>query len=359
MATETGFRSYDFGILLFFAIALPMLYWRLAVYKKNRIVKYLSVEKIAKSIPRRSWHVFITRSLCLIMAWCLLYLSLIGSTSESDMEASRQITSKIQLDEVAFFLDVSNSMNVTDTSTGVSRLNRAKEIMESIIENLGGINISLTAFSGATQTVISSTEDYLYFRILLETLNGDEVPIAGTNLSTVVDTVKREYIDSPIAKSVLVVLLTDGEDTGFLGLESKDRLQAEAALVDHIAKAKSDSLQWDVIGLGTEKGAIVPDVVFARAQVVSSMQLALLKQIAEAGEGRLYVEQRSSLNSIVDNVLADISSKQKSPTFFAEKKESSVSESPQPYFPMIGALFLILAALSLPEGILYKFQFKI
>src|SRR5438105_943039 len=99
-------RVYDLGVLLFFVALQLILYWRLALYKQSRTTQYTG--SIAEEIPKRSWHAYITRSLCLVVAWSLLYLAYVESASESDIELSHQTASKVQLDEVAFFLDVSS-----------------------------------------------------------------------------------------------------------------------------------------------------------------------------------------------------------------------------------------------------------
>ncbi|MBS0654490.1 MAG: VWA domain-containing protein [Verrucomicrobia bacterium] len=333
---------YKWLFFLFFALGSPLLYVYLASYKEKQLYKLFSKENV-NSIAQRSWLSFTTKALCLSVAGCLISLYLIGMGREHGEESAPAPNSS--LDEIAFFLDVSHSMDCTDTPVGASRLNLAKEIIGSLVEGLGGLNISLTAFSGTPVTIVPATEDYLYFRILLAPLRGDELPEPGTDLTKVADLVQKEYVKSDVAKSVQVILLTDGEDTTFLGMGAAERTQAEATLIDLIAKSKSDMLHLDVIALGTEKGAVVPGVTFNGAPVISSMRPKILEKIAIAGGGHLYLAENSSVNSIVDNILAQIAIRQ----FKGAATVVEPIESRPPYFPIVGAVLLILASLVIPE----------
>src|SRR5262245_31487904 len=121
------FRSYEWLFLVLFAGVCPFLYWRLSAYKKSRTSEFITPENV-DGIAKRNWFSFATKALCLIVAGCLVSLTLMGTAREGEVEARAQESRKSYLDEIAFILDISRSMNAQDASTGLSRLDRAKEI---------------------------------------------------------------------------------------------------------------------------------------------------------------------------------------------------------------------------------------
>lgn len=301
--------------LLVFAFILPILYYRLSCYKKQKALLFVSQGNIPYDIPQRSYFSFFVRCVCLLAAWVTLTICFAkcNQLNEQSLDPQNAFKTPQQLgaelpkiDEVAFILDLSASMGAKDASGDAERLVRAKEIISSLIEDLGGINASLTGFAGNTQTIVPDTLDYLYFRILMDSSSPNEMADAGTNLLAMVDAVKAKYVNSPYRKSVRVVLLTDGEDTGFLDMNASSQKQAEGVLLEHVAATVSDALRWDVIALGTDVGSEVPGVLYSGVPVVSQMKRSLLENVAKTGQGHFYAETDVSLIEICDDLLANI-----------------------------------------------------
>ncbi len=307
--------SYVFseGFLLVLACLMAFAYWRLAIYKKGVVSEYLQRANFPNSVAKRSYFAFFVRTVCLVSAWILLSICLVKIADTKSHQNAPQIASVVQtqtllpkIDEVAFVLDLSASMGAKDTSNGASRLDRAKEIISAMIENLGGINASLIGFAGNCQTVVPDTLDYLYFRILMDSSGINDTGEAGTNLLAMVDTIQQKYVNGPYRKSVRIILLTDGEDTGFLDMSDAAKAKAENVLIQHLGGTVSDTLDWEIIGLGTVNGAEVPGVIFESKPVVSYMRQALLQKMAKAGGGHFYAEKDATLTEICDDILADV-----------------------------------------------------
>ncbi len=347
-------------MILLLAIVIAFLYYSLALYKKGKMQEYVSEKNLPLHIPKRSYFAFFVRSVSLVCAWVILAICLTRPSDNSPQEVSQAFQHSEngsgagflpKVDDVAFVLDVSSSMKAKDGSQGGERIARAKEIIESMVEELGGINVSLIAFAGNAVTVVPDTLDYLYFRILMESEGINDVGEAGTNLLAMVDTIKARYVDGPYHKDVRVILLTDGEDTGFLGMSDSAKKQAEITLIEHLAKTVSDRLQWEVIGLGTEAGAEVPDVTYEGKSVTSHMQRALLESLAQAGQGHFYAESEVPLTEICDDLLADVAGSRmdaqnqgKATEDLFAPRSSSVSQG-----LILAALLLIFASLALPQ----------
>ncbi|MCE5294119.1 MAG: VWA domain-containing protein [Chlamydiales bacterium] len=347
------------SMFLFGAFVIAILYYRLSLYKKRVASSYVIDENMPQTVPKRSYFSFFVRTVCLVAAWVLLTICLIkvsdktkqiiGSPKPTQIVAGRENLPKI--DEIAFVLDVSASMNATDTSDGSSRLEKAKEIIGTLIEDLGGINCSLIAFGGNCQTVVPDTLDYLYFRILMEAEGVNDTGEAGTNLLAMVDAIKAKYVNSPYKKTVQIVLLTDGEDTGFLAMDAQAASDAENTLIEHLGSTVSDSLEWEVIGLGTDAGAVVPDITYEGKPVTSQMKRQLLERMAVAGHGHFYADVDMPITEVCDDILASVAG---SGSLQNGSRDSTVSTfAPkltfETIFLLVCAIIFILASIILPQ----------
>ncbi len=338
-----------YGYFLLFGLVLLVLYYKLLCHKQKVQESYVKEGNLPPFIAERSNFAFFVKAICIFCAWIFLTIALTKlSTAKSSIEKEEVESSTFpKVDEVAFILDVSSSMGATDTQDGISRLARAKELIETMVESLGGINASLVAFAGTAKQVVPDTLDYLYFRVLLDSELLNDVGEAGTNLLAMVDAVKAKYVNSPYKKNVRIVLLTDGEDTGFLDMNRESKKQAEDVLLQHIQETKSSRLEWEVIGLGTTEGALVPDVLFEGQPVISAMQKELLQRMAEAGGGHFYQEKNRAALEISDAILADVAASH-------ESSEHTVS-SYAPRAPLdvmllvSGALIVLLFSQVVPE----------
>lgn len=337
-------------VLLLCTPLIALLYFRLAQYKNRMSAEIVPSAAIPKGFFERNWLGFAASITCLICAWALLCTAmLVPGSAAVTPEPGRAGSirggvhgSVYGIDELLFLLDTSASMNAQDTSTGESRLDRAKEIIETILDNLGGINVRLIAFGNDAVAIVPPTEDYLYFRILLDSLGVNEYTEAGTSFLALADCVNKIQERDRFKESRMTLLLTDGEDTGFLDLSGQEKQDAIHALVSKI----SNAMHWDVVGLGSENGALVPGVLYDGKPVISKMHKEFLQEVSRRGGGRFYEESAVSLLSLVDNVLAD--------SAVIGKKESLAfqpqSQQTINYIPVLAAFFLLLSMLMLPQG---------
>lgn len=329
-------------VLLLGVIVFSILYVRLAKYKKRVWDEYYLSENIPKGFLETHWFAFFSRVLCLIVSWTLLSIAFMGPTSK--VQDHMQIASRAEnVDEIVFILDASASMKAQDTSIGESRFDRAKEMITAIVEKLAGINVSLMVFSGNEELLVPPTTDYLYFRILLDSARINEPGITGTDFYSLVEAIQKSVKQASFSKSTLFVLISDGEDPEFLDLSKEGQVKAEGLLLAKVADTVSKECVWDVIGIGTEKGARIPGVTDSGSEVVSKLQRPFLQAIAKAGHGRYYEENEGSLLAIVDNIVADAALEQKA----AQTTQVFGKEA---VIPLIASFIFMLAALFLPQA---------
>lgn len=191
--------------------------------------------------------------------------------------------------EVMICCDVSNSMlaSSTDDPNGVSRLQRAKFLLEKMIGNMSNDKVGLIVFAGDSYTQLPITSDYISARMFINDLSTDMVPTQGTAIGTAIEMAVNSFTpESDFQKAI--VLLTDGENF-------------EDNAVEAATKAADAGIQVDVVGLGTSSGAPIPvpgknnEYMYDEQgnQVITKLNVDDAKAIAKAGDG-VYISGASS-----------------------------------------------------------------
>ena len=211
------------------------------------------------------------------------------------MGSSDAQTVDVQGIEVMVALDVSNSMlaSSTDDPQGVSRLQKAKLILERLIDKLGNDKVGLIVFAGDAYTQIPITADFVSAKMFLSNISPSMVPTQGTAIGAAIKMAMNSFTqDDKLQKSIIII--TDGEN------HEDDAIAAAKA-------AHDNGIQINVVGIGTSKGAPIPMGGQAGGylkdesgnMVITHLDEQLAKNVAAAGQGA-YV---SANNSDALNVL--------------------------------------------------------
>jgi Ca-activated chloride channel family protein len=203
--------------------------------------------------------------------------------------------------DVVFAIDVSKSMLAEDMAP--NRLDKTKQIVSQIINQLGSDRIGMVAYAGSAFPVLPITTDYGVAKMYLQNMNTDMVSSQGTSLEEAIK-LSANYFDKGNATNKLIILISDGEDHS----DGVDGAIEEALKI----KAKVIT-----IGVGTEKGGPIPikrnGVVenFKRDQndevVVTKMNPEILKQIGKGTKGGyVYGSNTKEVLDYVKNALDNI-----------------------------------------------------
>jgi len=141
---------------------------------------------------------------------------------------------------VAF--DVSQSMMAQDVQP--NRLKRAKRELEDLLQKLEGDRIGLIAFAGNAFLQCPLTLDYGAFRMFLDYLQPELIPVPGTSIGDAIR-LANESFTKQSSTSKALILITDGED------HEGDPLGAAK-------EAKEAGIQIYAIGIGAAEGAPIP-----------------------------------------------------------------------------------------------------
>ncbi len=297
--TEIGQLPFDNGALWWIGGAVPLasLFFLYGVLRRRRAVaRFASVElaPLLATRVRPGRQAF--RAGLIVLALLMLFAAILGPRWGIYMEKE-----KVRGVDVVVAVDVSRSMLAQDLTP--NRLERAKrEIRQQLTERAvfqRAHRLALLAFAGTTSLKIPLTTDHLAFRSKLEDLSIYSAPRGGTAIARAIEAATDLFASSPEEATKILLLFTDGED--------HEGQPIEAAAQAH----EEHGVQVFTIGVGDPArtvGAEVPasdkgdgkPVLYDGQIVFSKLDVAGLKQIAEAGHGE-YAPVKS-LYSLIDAV---------------------------------------------------------
>ncbi len=291
--------SFAYPHLLYLLLLIPIvaalfLWARWA--RKRKLERFGQLDVLTHLMPDASRYkpwIKITLQL-LAMAFLIIAIARPRSTAKIDSSEEESVARGI---EVMICLDVSRSMlaSSTDDPGGVSRLQRAKFILEKLIDKMNDDKVGLIVFAGEAYTQLPITSDYISAKMFLNGISTDMVPTQGTAIGAALDMAINSFTpDDQFQKAI--VLITDGENF-------EDN-------AEEVAKRAADAgIEVDVIGIGSGKGAPIPvnSREYLRDQNGDEVRTALnedmARAIAKAGHG-IYVAGGSTaaVNDIDDQL---------------------------------------------------------
>jgi len=200
--------------------------------------------------------------------------------------ANPQVGSKIEKAQrkgvdLIIALDVSNSMLAQDIQP--SRIERARQAISRLIDELENDRIGLIVFAGKAYTQLPITTDYSAAKMMLSTVRPDMVPVQGTAIGQAIDMAMASFKDDKSSKAIIII--TDGENHDEDAIE-----KAEEA-----AKA---GIKVFTVGMGLAEGAPIPVYKDGKMNgfkkdrdgqtVITRLDETMLVKIADAGGG-IYV----------------------------------------------------------------------
>ncbi len=192
----------------------------------------------------------------------------------------KEKTVKRQGIEVMFALDISNSMLAEDVAP--NRLDRAKQMLSKLIDQMVDDKVGLIVFAGEAYTQLPITCDYVSAKMFLNTISPDLIRVQGTAIGDAIMTSIRSFGSEESDASRAIILITDGEN------HEDDAIAAAKA-------ANEKGIKIFVVGIGKPDGSPIPipgtnNFRKDRAGnvVVSKLNEDMCREIAQAGQG-MYV----------------------------------------------------------------------
>ena len=216
-------------IVVFF---LLLLFW-----KKQTQKKFADKALLKRLSPNQSVFKSVLKIIVLSLAFASLAIALVNPKIGTKLE-----TVKREGVDIVFAIDVSKSMLAEDIKP--NRLEKAKQLVSQIINNLGSDRVGIIAYAGKAFPQLPITTDYSAAKLFLQNMNTDMLSSQGTAINEAILLAKTYYDDDEQTNRVLVII-SDGED------------HSEAA-VQVAEQAKEEGIKIFTIGVGQTKGGPIP-----------------------------------------------------------------------------------------------------
>lgn len=302
-------------------IFLLVLWW-----KKRTQKKFASSDLLEKLAPNKSTFKSTLKLIMLVLVISFLVISLTNPKMGSKLQ-----TVKREGVDIVFALDVSKSMLAEDIAP--NRLEKAKQIIARIIDNLGSDRVGVIIYAGNAYPLLPITTDHAAANMFLQNANPDMVSSQGTAINEALELAKSYYNNDEQTNRFLVII-SDGEDHQE---ETKQMAQ----------NLSNDGVKVYTVGVGTDNGGPIPMresgtmIGYKKDRtgetVITKRNTSVLQEIADIANGR-YIDGNFT-ETPVDEISEILTNAQKSE--FETKQFADYKDQFQ-WFLGLGILFLIL-----------------
>jgi uncharacterized protein YegL len=281
---------------------LLALLWLLLRWKKKTAARMGDPALIGLLIDSFSSVRFLVKAGIVLLAFIIIELGAANLQKPGSMENVQRKGVDVML-----VLDVSKSMLARDIKP--SRLEKAKQFLLRLTDQLENDRIGLILFAGRAYLQMPLTSDHGAARMYIEDASPDAVPTQGTVFGEALSMANMAF-NSKERKYKSIVLVSDGEDH-----------DPEAAKV--VKELASNGVMINTVGIGSPDGSPIEDPTTGELKkdaeghtVISKLNEAELQSLATATNG-LYIRLDN-----VDDALITMTQQLDS----AEKKAMSDAE---------------------------------
>ncbi len=313
--------------MLWWLITIPVFVIAYIIYtkrKRRQLIEFGDRELMAQLMPDASKSRPIVKFSLLIIALALLIVAV-----ARPQFGQKEKTIKRQGIEVVVALDISNSMLAEDVAP--NRLDRAKQVLSKMMDNMVDDKVGLIVFAGEAFTQLPITCDYVSAKMFLNTISPSLISSQGTAIGASLHTAIASFgsVENEVGRAI--ILITDGEN------HEDDAIAAAK-------KAYEMGIQVYVVGIGKPDGAPIPklgtnDYIKDRNGqiVVSKLNEEMCQQIAQAGHG-IYVrcDNTNTAMRALQNELNDLATAELESTVYADYNEQFQS------FVLVALLLMVV-----------------
>ena len=318
--------------MLWWLIAIPVFviaYIVMTKRKERQLKAFGDPELMAQLMPDASKSRPIWKFCLMLVALVLLIVA-----AARPQFGQKENTIKRQGIEVMVALDISNSMLAEDVAP--NRLDRAKQMLSKMIDNMVDDKVGLVVFAGEAFTQLPITCDYVSAKMFLNTITPNLIQTQGTAIGTALQTAITSFGSPESEAGRAIILITDGEN------HEDDAIAAAK-------KAHELGIKVFVIGIGKPEGAPIPkpgtNDYFKDRQgqvVVSKLNEEMCQQIAQAGSG-VYVrcDNTNTAMRALQQELDHIATSELESTVYADYNEQYQSFALITLFLLMIELFIM------------------
>ncbi|MDT8413738.1 MAG: VWA domain-containing protein [Flavobacteriaceae bacterium] len=224
---------------------------------------------------------------------CLTLLSMVLALVNPKMGTKVEKIKREGID-IVFALDVSRSMLAEDIAP--SRIEKSKQIITQIINELAGDRIGLVVYAASAYPLLPMTSDYSAAKMFLQSANTDMLSSQGTAFSEALQ-LSQGLFNMEEQTNKVIIVVSDGED-------HEGNLEASTAAL------KESGIKVFTIGIGKVNGGPIPlkqgGVVTSYIKdnqgetVITKLNETLLMDLASQADG--FYQNGSNTAQVVDFV---------------------------------------------------------
>ena len=305
-------------IILFFLV--------FQAWKYNAQKKFADKALLKKLSPNKSLFKSVLKIAVISLAFVCLSLALVNPKIGTKLE-----TVKREGIDIVFAVDVSKSMLAEDIAP--NRLEKSKQLVTQIVNNLASDRIGIIAYAGKAFPQLPITTDYASAKMFLQNMNTDMLSSQGTAINEAIN-LGRTYFDDEEQTNRILIIISDGEDHS-----------EEAAAVAE--QAHDEGIRIFTIGVGDVKGGPIPEkrngVVISYKKnnvgetVITRLNEETLQNIANEADGA-YINGKNT-NDVVEAIREILNNMDK--TEFEAKQFADFKDQFQ-WFLGFAIFFLVL-----------------
>jgi Ca-activated chloride channel family protein len=251
---------------------LLSLLWLLLRWKKKTARRIGDPGLVSLLIENFSPIRFLVKAGLVILAFVIIVLGASNLQKPGSMENVQRKGVDVML-----VLDVSKSMLARDIKP--SRLERAKQFLLRLTDQLENDRIGLILFAGHPYLQMPLTSDHGAARMYIQDASPDVVPTQGTVIAEAL-TMANTVFNSKERKYKSIVLISDGEDHDPDALKVAKKLAADGVMIN-------------TVGIGSPDGSPIEDPTTGELKkdqeghtVMSKLNEAELQGLSDATNGR-------------------------------------------------------------------------
>ncbi|RIA10981.1 Ca-activated chloride channel family protein [Flavobacteriaceae bacterium MAR_2010_72] len=291
-----------FIIIVFLLLQL----WKYKVQKR-----FANKEALKRLSPNQSTLKSVLKLFVLCLAFACLAIALINPKIGTKLETVRS-----QGVDIVFAVDVSKSMLAEDVAP--NRLEKSKQLVTQIINNLISDRVGIIAYAGKAFPQLPITTDYSSAKMFLQSMNTDMLSSQGTAIDEAIK-LGMTYFDDEEQTNRILIIISDGEDHGDLA----------SSLAEDAAE---QGIRIFTIGVGDIKGGPIPikrnGIILNYKKdndgetVITRLNEETLKNIADKANGA-YINGKNTSNVVdeIKEILSQMDKKEFEAKQFADFKD--------------------------------------
>ena len=204
--------SWSWLFLLIILIAILFIFDR--VWKTKTQKLFFLKPNLERLSPNISSLKPIIKTFIILIGTSMLIIAMVNPKIGTKIETFQRLGV-----DIVFAVDVSKSMLAEDITP--SRIEKSKQLVSQVINNLGGDRIGIVAYAGKAFPQLPLTTDYSSAKMFLQNMNTDMLSSQGTAIDEAIK-LSSTFFDQDQSTERLLFIVSDGEDHNDLSFDMAD-----------------------------------------------------------------------------------------------------------------------------------------